>query len=443
LEDILIVPLSSMLSDAEAGGYAVIAPDFPSLSIARLLIDTAEKSKAPVLLSHAPSLKPSVDLRQYRSFIQAVRAEAESSTTAVGLHLDHAERIEDILEAIKIGYTSVMIDASQAPWEENIARTRQVVEMAKAYGVAVEAEIGHVGVSSSEASETAEPAGTSFMTDPDQAAQFARLTGVDALAVSIGTIHGAYRGEPHLDFERLAAIRACVNVPLVLHGGSGTGADNLREVVRLGIRKINVWSDLMTAVQNASEPAPIGSYRSPNDLYAEQRDALENSLSWYFEVSGSTGKSALRDEDVAARVKHRFEAGYACSESIFMAFAEEEGFSSDAVQLVLSLFGGGICRQGKTCGIVTGALAVLALRSSHVNPAAKEARLHARNNGADFMHWFEQQYGSTDCQTLTCVDFNQPDSSRRFQNEQVKERVCLPLIEAAAHRLVELRSALE
>jgi C_GCAxxG_C_C family probable redox protein len=335
-----------------------------------------------------------------------------------------------------------MIDASQAPWEENIARTRQVVEMAKAYGVAVEAEIGHVGVSSGEASETVEPAGTSFMTDPDQAAQFARLTGVDALAVSIGTIHGAYRGEPHLDFERLAAIRACVEVPLVLHGGSGTGADNLREVVRLGIRKINVWSDLMTAVQNASEPAPMGSYRSPNDLYAEQRDALERSLSWYFKVSGSTGKSALRDEDVAERVKRRFEAGYACSESIFMAFAEEEGFSSDAVQLVLSLFGGGICRQGKTCGIVTGALAVLAQRHSHVNPAAREARKCARTTGIQFINWFEQEFGSTDCRTLTSFDNKQADQNTQLHNKQVKERVCVPMIEAAAHRLVELRTEL-
>jgi C_GCAxxG_C_C family probable redox protein len=123
-----------------------------------------------------------------------------------------------------------------------------------------------------------------------------------------------------------------------------------------------------------------------------------------------------------------------------MGFAEEEDLSSDAVQMVLSLFGGGICSQGKTCGIVTGALAVLALRSSHVNPAAKEARLRARNSGADFMRWFEQQYGSSDCQTLTCVDFDQPGASRRFQNEQVKERVCLPLIEAAARRLVEQRS---
>jgi ketose-bisphosphate aldolase/C_GCAxxG_C_C family probable redox protein len=435
----LIVPFPFMLKAAQAGNYAVIAPDFHSLSMARLLIDTAEAERAPVLLSHAPSLKPSVDLRQYRSFIGAVRAEAESSTTAVGLHLDHAERYEDIVEAIELGYTSVMIDASQAPWEENIAITRKVVELAKRYGVAVEAEIGHVGVSDGGTSETEEPSGTSFLTNPDQAAEFARLTGVDALAVSIGTVHGSYKGEPHLDFERLAAIRECVEVPLVLHGGSGTGEDNLRRAVQLGIRKINVWSDTMTAIQNGSAPAPQGAYRSPNDLFAEQSSAIGEVLGWYFKVSGSTGQSAQRPLDVVERVKQRFLEGYSCSESIFMGLAEEEGFASDAVQLALSLFGGGICRQGKTCGIVTGGLAVLAARYSHVNPAAKDARLRARVKGEEYMRWFEELSGSTDCSTLTCIDFHQPDSGDRFRNEQVKDRVCLPLIEAAARRLIEIR----
>jgi ketose-bisphosphate aldolase/C_GCAxxG_C_C family probable redox protein len=433
----LIVPFSIMLNAARAGSYAVIAPDFYSLSMVRHLIDVAETAQAPVLLSHAPALKPSVDLRQYRAFIQAVRAEAEGSSTAVGLHLDHAERLEEIVEAIDLGFTSVMIDASQATWEENIYRTRQVVELAKAYGVAVEAEIGHVGVSDGGSDE---PGGTSYLTNPDQAAEFARLTGVDALAVSIGTVHGTYKGEPHLDFERLATIRECVSVPLVLHGGSGTGEDNLRQAVQLGIRKINVWSDTMTAIQHGSEPAPAGGYRSPNDIFAEQRTAVEQVLGWYFQVSGSTGQSPQRTGDVVERVQSRFQAGYSCSESIFMAFAEEEGFTSDAVQLVLGLFGGGICSQGKTCGILTGALAVLASRSSHINPAAKAARLRTRVIGKEFMHWFEQQSGATDCRILTCLDFNQPDSYTPLQNEQVKERVCLPLIEAAARRLVEIRA---
>jgi ketose-bisphosphate aldolase/C_GCAxxG_C_C family probable redox protein len=434
----LIVPLPLMLNAAQAGNYAVIAPDFPSLSIARQFIDAAEAAQAPVLLSHAPSLKPGVDLRQYRAFIQAVRAEAESSTTAVGLHLDHAERYEDIVEAVQLGYTSVMIDASQAPWEENISRTRQVVELARAYGVAVEAEIGHVGVSGA-ASETEQTAGASYLTDPSQAAEFARLTGVDALAVSVGTIHGAYKGDPHLDFARLAAIRDCVEIPLVLHGGSGTGEANLRQAVRLGIRKINLWSELMTAVQNDSEPAPSGSFRSPNDLFAQQRASIERVLNWYFQVSGSAGQSAVRPVDVIERVKQRFTSGYSCSESVFTAFAEEEGFCSDAVQLTLSLFGGGICRQGKTCGIVTGALAVLAQRYSHVDPAARKVRNRARTIGIDFIEWFEREFGSSDCQTLTCLDFNQPGGYSRFQSEQVKDQVCLPLIEAAARRLVEIR----
>jgi ketose-bisphosphate aldolase/C_GCAxxG_C_C family probable redox protein len=435
----LIVSLIPMLRAAETGKYAVIAPDFHSLAMARLLIDTAEAVGAPILLSHAPSLKPSADLRQYRSFIQTVRSEAESSSTAVGLHLDHAEQFEDVVEAIKLGFTSVMIDASQASWEENIFRTKKVVEFAKSYGVAVEAEIGHVGVSEGEASETGQAGGTGYLTNPQQAAEFARLTGVDALAISIGTVHGSYKGKPHLDFERLAAIRDCVEVPLVLHGGSGTGEANLRQAIQLGIRKINVWSDLMTAIQHESAPATAGGYRSPNDLFAEQRCALQRELGWYFQVSGSAGQSIQRSNDVAARVKQRFQNGYSCSESIFMAFAEEEGYASDAVQLALSLFGGGLCGQGKTCGIVTGALAVLASRYSHVNPTAKETRTFAKLKGREFMFWFEQRAGSTDCKTLTCIDYTGTDGSPLAKDKLATEQVCLPLIEAAAHRLVEIK----
>jgi len=433
----LIIPFPSMLKAARENRYAVIAPDFPSLSVARQIIDAAEAAQAPVLLSHAPSLRPGVDLRHYRAFIQAVRAEAESSTTAVGLHLDHAEQFEDIAEALQIGFTSVMIDASQASWNENVSRTQRVVELARRYGAAVEAEIGHVGVSGTGKNE--EPGGTSQLTDPDQAAEFARLTGIDALAVSIGTIHGAYRGEPKLDFQRLAAICDRVEVPLVLHGGSGTGEANLRKAVQLGICKINVWSDLMTAIQHGSKPAPAGTYRSPNELFAEQRQALDTTLNWYFAVSGSAGKSSTRISDVIERVKHRFESGYACSESIFTAFSEEEGFSSDTAQLILSLFGGGICRQGKTCGIVTGSLAVLAQRYSHISPAAYEIRSRARTIGDDFIKWFEQEFGSTECRVLTCLDFTQPDEYSRFQKENVKEQVCMPIIRAAARRLVEIR----
>jgi fructose-bisphosphate aldolase, class II len=433
----LIVPLSSMLNAAQTGGYAVIAPDFPTLYMARLLIDTAEAARAPVLLSHAPSLRPSVDLRQYRAFVQAVRAEAESSSTAVGLHLDHAERFEDIIEAVDLGFTSVMIDASQASWEENVSRTRRVVELARAYDVAVEAEIGHVGAAGSGTGETGEPGGNSLMTDPDQASEFVRLTGVDALAISIGTIHGAYTGEPRLDFGRLAAIRDRVSVPLVLHGGSGTGEANLKEVVRLGIRKINLWSDLMVAIQNASAPAAQGSFRNPNELAAEQRAALAETLNKYFRISGSTGQSEQRPGDVIERVRQRFRSGYACSEAIFTAFAEEEGFASDAVQLTLSLFGGGICNQGKTCGVITGALAVLAQRHSHVNPKALEARISAQSAGIEFMRWFESKFGANNCEALTCVNFNHPDGYSRFLSENVMDRVCMPMIEAAARRLAE------
>ena len=173
-----------------------------------------------------------------RHLVRLIEVLAKEYPIPVALHLDHGSSFEACAEAIAAGFTSVMFDGSSLPFEQNVAITRKVVEMAHPEGVSVEAELGYVGT----AKDTDDD---SRLTDPEKARIFVKATGVDALAVSIGTVHGEYKGKPNIRLDLLSEISAKVDVPLVLHGASGTGHDTLRECVKRGICKVNIYTDLV------------------------------------------------------------------------------------------------------------------------------------------------------------------------------------------------------
>jgi ketose-bisphosphate aldolase len=208
----------------------------------------------------------------------------------VVLHLDHGGTLNDVVEAIKVGFSSVMFDGSMLPYEENIQKTRQVVERAHNLGISVEAELGHVGSGDSNDSsevEISEDHDESVMTDPTKAMQFVEETGVDALAVSIGTVHGYHKtGSPKIDFERLEKINAVVPVPLVLHGGSGVSPNDLRKSIQLGIRKINVWSDLIREIKNEMVIQLEEPQSGPGELGKAVKLAMDRVLRNQIELSG-------------------------------------------------------------------------------------------------------------------------------------------------------------
>ncbi len=166
----------------------------------------------------------------------------------VAVHLDHGSSLDEVRSCLEAGFTSLMLDYSTRPYEENAAALRQVVEWARPRGLTVEGELGHVGRVDN---ISVEGERTSLLTDPAQAAAFVAETGIDALAVSIGNAHGQYVKLPRLDFDRLAAIRRTVSVPLVLHGGSGTPPEDLRRAISLGIAKVNVATELIAAVRGS------------------------------------------------------------------------------------------------------------------------------------------------------------------------------------------------
>ena len=261
----MLVSTKDMLAHAQAGGYAVPSPDFIDSRSARAFCSVAGELRAPLILSFAEVHREHLGVDEAA---ELGRFYAERTDAPVALHLDHGVTFSVIEEAIARGFTSVMIDASKEDLPENIRRTRAVVELAHAHGVAVEAEIGHVGT---EEEGNDHALSENVYTEVAAACELVRATGVDSLAVSIGTKHGAYKGAPRISFKRLAELRAALDVPLVLHGGSGSGDDNLARCAQGGVAKVNLYTDFIVAARDAV-------YEQRPDNWVRMLDAGEEAM---------------------------------------------------------------------------------------------------------------------------------------------------------------------
>ena len=241
----MLVNSNDMLQKAWKEGYAIPSPDFVDSNSVRAYAWVAHEFHAPLILSFAE-----VHLEQLSIEEAALLGKfyAEKADAPVALHLDHGTKLETVEEAIRCGFTSVMIDASSKDLNENIRLTKEVCQLAHAHGVTVEAEIGHVGT---EEDNNPHAVSESVYTEVDSAKKMVVETGVDSLAVSIGTVHGTYKGEPHINFDRLGELNAALQIPLVLHGGSGSGDENLSRCAQGGIAKVNLYTDFILAARDA------------------------------------------------------------------------------------------------------------------------------------------------------------------------------------------------
>lgn len=240
-----LVTSEQMLLDAQKGGYAVGAFNVENMEMVKAVIAAAEELQAPVMLQTTPS---TVKYGTLETYFGIVAAEAGKASVPVCLHLDHGSSFELAVQAIKAGYTSVMIDGSHESFEDNIAVSKKVVDVAKACGIPVEAELGKVGGKEDDLEADADT-----NTDPVEAKEFAERTGVSSLAIAIGTAHGFYAGTPVLDKERVSEIRKVVSVPLVLHGASGLSDEDVRECVQRGMCKVNFATELRVAYTDAGK----------------------------------------------------------------------------------------------------------------------------------------------------------------------------------------------
>ena len=247
---------TSILLNAKINNHAVIAPDFLDLEMARTFVKTAEKFEKPIILSFAQIHKNIISLEEAAAIGKIV---SEEVNIPISLHLDHGEDFDFIKKAIELGFTSVMIDASEKPLDENIKITKEIVDLAHKNNISVEAEIGHVGqgenYSGCDFSET-------IYTDVNDAVRFVKETNVDSLAVSIGTSHGLYNNniKPTLNFERLHELSNVLDIPLVLHGGSGTGDENLYRCAHEGITKVNLYTDFLLGAMKEVKDKELTDY---------------------------------------------------------------------------------------------------------------------------------------------------------------------------------------
>ncbi|WP_077613083.1 class II fructose-bisphosphate aldolase [Clostridium sp. Marseille-P2415] len=233
------VTTKKMLLDAQKGNYAVGAFNVENMEMVMAVIEAAEEMKSPVILQTTPSTAMYAGLNLYYA---NVKAAAEMASVPVALHLDHGSSFELAMQALREGYTSIMIDGSHYPLEENAALSKKVVEACHPCRIPVEAELGRVG-----GKEDDLDGGDSGLTSPDEAAYFVERTGIDFLAVSIGTAHGVYSGVPNIRVDILKEIKKKVSIPLVLHGTSGVADETVRACIREGICKVNYATDLRIA----------------------------------------------------------------------------------------------------------------------------------------------------------------------------------------------------
>ena len=234
----MLYNMKELLTIAKENKFAVPAFNIGSLEILRAVMEVAEETNSPVILEiHPLEIEYLTD-----PFVLTVKEYAHKSKVPVVIHMDHGSNIYDVMRSIKNGYTSVMIDASNLPYEENVALTKQVVELAHKVNVSVEAEIGTIGAMNYET----EGVDNVLYTDPEQAKDFVKRTGIDCLAVAIGPAHGLYPKNftPKLNLELLKILNKEVNIPLVLHGGSGNPDEEVTASVSLGVSKVNISSDV-------------------------------------------------------------------------------------------------------------------------------------------------------------------------------------------------------
>jgi fructose-bisphosphate aldolase class II len=282
-----LVTVNELLLKAENEEYAVGAFNANNMEIVQAILEAAKRENAPVIMQASQGAIAYAGL----NFItEMVRLAAASSTVPVALHLDHGTDFDQVVRCIHSGFTSVMYDGSKLSLEENIAITRKVLDMTRPIGISVEAELGKIGGTEDDVHVSEKDA---MYTDPEEARYFVEQTGVESLAIAIGTAHGQYKGEPKLDFDRLAKIKSLVKIPIVLHGSSGVPDQSIRRAIELGVRKINIDTNIREAFVGEmrrvimDKPDEI----DPRKILGPAREAATAIIAEKIRLFGSSGKA--------------------------------------------------------------------------------------------------------------------------------------------------------
>jgi fructose-bisphosphate aldolase, class II len=282
-----LATLKDVLGPAEQGGYAVGAFNANNMEIVQAIIEAAAVERSPVILQASPG---AIRYAGLDYIVAMVKTAAKGVDVPVVLHIDHGTDFYQVMRCIRAGFSSVMFDGSALPLAENIKITRQVVEIGGAVGVSVEGELGKIGGTEDDISVSEKE---TLLTDPLEAQRFVRETGVDALAIAIGTAHGPYKGRPKLDFSRLKQIRELTGASIVMHGASGVPDDDVRQGIALGIRKINIDTDLRQSFVRALKEfiADNPDNIDPRKVLAPAKEAMKKIVREKMRLFGSAGRA--------------------------------------------------------------------------------------------------------------------------------------------------------
>lgn len=280
----MLVNMNEVLLPAREGRYAVGLFNAVNLELARGILAAAQRTGSPVIMGTAEVLFPYGPLEEVSYYLIPM---AKKAGVPVVIHLDHGLKKETCLKALDLGFTSIMYDCSTDDYDTNVEKVREMAEIAHSRGATIEGELGHVG----DNTDAAEADPLFFYTDPGQARDFVEKTGVDALAVAVGTAHGAYKLPPKLDFDRIRAIKEQAKVPLVLHGGSGLTDEDFRQAIRAGISKINIFTDINVAAVRGARQHFVSDDKGLTELIPAAVEAVERETAKKMELFGSCGRA--------------------------------------------------------------------------------------------------------------------------------------------------------
>lgn len=283
----MLVNMKDMLNKAKDEHYGVAFFNAVNIEMARAVIETAEELGAPVIVGTAEVLLPAMDLAHVAKYLIPMAKEA---SVPVAVHYDHGLTFERCMEALRLGFTSIMYDCSTLGYEENLARVEEMARICHGMGATIEGELGHVGDNAG-SGKLENP--SDYYTDPDLALDFVQRTGIDALAVAVGNAHGDYAFPPKLDFDRIEAISQKTGIPLVLHGGSGLSDSDFKTAVKLGISKINIFTDIDKAGKRGIEKGLSAGAKTMMELMPYETDEMKKVVREKISLFGSAAINRL------------------------------------------------------------------------------------------------------------------------------------------------------
>ncbi len=291
----MLVNLNQVLLPAKQNKYAVGLFNAVNMELARGIIAAAESTRSPVIMGTAEVLFPYGPLEEVSYYLIPM---AKKANVPVVIHLDHGLKKETCLKALELGFSSIMYDCSTDSYDENVRKVKEMADIAHSYGATIEGELGHVGDNEGSAEGSSHMEDPSkFFTDPKLAKDYVEKTGVDALAIAVGNAHGAYKLPPKLDFDRIKTIANTVNVPLVLHGGSGLTDNDFKQAIKDGISKVNIFTDINIAAVKAEFSKFTDMNKGIIDLIPAAVEAVKQASIEKMELFSSTGKA-----DIAGKV---------------------------------------------------------------------------------------------------------------------------------------------